>query len=151
MLCSYCLPYFVDSLLRTGTVRALQFIEGVPAREAAPHIIKRKGARMRSLTLLYHGRLFHCSTALAHAHSGDHAEISGHLGRGDRFERAIAAFAETYADQTGQDHAALVAAVQAGRISVEGTSPGTASKETLHFLCCRKRFSSRSTCMLFMK
>ncbi len=24
-------------------------------------------------------------------------------------------------------------------------------KETLHFLCCRQRFSSRSTCMLFMK
>src|SRR6266487_5651616 len=61
LLCSHCLPYFVDSLLRTGTVRALQFIESVPRREAAPHIIKRRGARMCSLTLLYHGRLFHCS------------------------------------------------------------------------------------------
>jgi Uncharacterized protein conserved in bacteria (DUF2252) len=68
-------------------------------------------------------RLCGWTLARAHARSGDPAEISGYLGRGDRFERAIAAFAETYADQTGQDHAALVAAVQSGRIPVEGTSP----------------------------
>ena len=39
----------------------LEFLEGVPAREAAAHIRKRRGARMRSLTLIYHGRLSHCS------------------------------------------------------------------------------------------
>jgi uncharacterized protein (DUF2252 family) len=69
-------------------------------------------------------RLCGWTLARAHARSGDPAQISGYLGRGDSFERAIAAFAQTYADQTGQDHAALVAAVQAGRIPVEGTSPG---------------------------
>ena len=73
-------------------------------------------------------RLCGWTLARAHARSGDPAQISGYLGRGDRFERAIAAFAETYADQTGQDYAALVAAVQAGRISVEGTSPGIDSQ-----------------------
>jgi uncharacterized protein (DUF2252 family) len=73
-------------------------------------------------------RLCGWTLARAHARSGDPAEISGYLGRGDRFERAIAAFAETYADQTGQDHAALVAAVQAGRISVEERSPGIDSQ-----------------------
>src|SRR6266567_2697893 len=61
LLCSHCLLYFLDSLLRTGTVKAVQFIEGVPAREAASHIMKRGGAGMCSLILLYHGRLFHCS------------------------------------------------------------------------------------------
>ena len=69
-------------------------------------------------------RLCSWTLARAHARSGDPAQISGYLGRGDSFERAIADFAETYADQTGQDHAALVAAVQSGRIPVEGTSPG---------------------------
>jgi len=69
-------------------------------------------------------RLCGWTLARAHARSGDPAQISGYLGRGDSFERAIADFAEKYADQTGQDHAALVAAVQSGRIPVEGTSPG---------------------------
>ena len=73
-------------------------------------------------------RLCGWTLARAHARSGDPAQISGYLGRGDSFERAIAAFAETYADQTGQDHAALVAAVQAGRISVEERSPGIDSQ-----------------------
>ena len=68
-------------------------------------------------------RLCGWTLARAHARSGDPAQISGYLGRGDSFERAIADFAEKYADQTGQDHAALVAAVQSGRIPVEGTSP----------------------------
>ncbi len=69
-------------------------------------------------------RLCGWTLARAHARSGDPAQISGYLGRGDSFERAIADFAEKYADQTGQDHAALVAEVQSGRIPVEGTSPG---------------------------
>jgi uncharacterized protein (DUF2252 family) len=69
-------------------------------------------------------RLCGWTLARAHARSGDPAQISGYLGRGESFERAIADFAEKYADQTGQDHAALVAAVQSGRIPVEGTSPG---------------------------
>ena len=79
-------------------------------------------ASLNSQRFIDYCRLCGWTLARAHARSGDPAEISGYLGRGDRFERAIAAFAETYANQTGQDHAALVAAVQAGRISVEGTS-----------------------------
>jgi hypothetical protein len=51
-----------------------------------------------------------CGWALARAHarSSDAAQISGYLGRSDVFDRAIAAFAETYAGQTERDHAALV-------------------------------------------
>ncbi len=47
--------------------------------------------------------------------------MSGYLGRGNTFEQAIAAFAETYADQTMQDHVALIAAIREGRISVKET------------------------------
>ncbi len=59
-----------------------------------------------------------CGRALARAHarSGDAAEIAGYLGDNDRFDQAVAAFALAYADQTERDHAALVAAVRAGRV-----------------------------------
>ena len=59
-----------------------------------------------------------CGRTLAHAHakSGDAALISGYLGKSDAFDQAIGDFALAYADQTERDHAALVAAVKAGRI-----------------------------------
>jgi hypothetical protein len=59
-----------------------------------------------------------CGRTLAHAHakSGDAASISGYLGKSDDFDLAIGEFALAYADQNEKDHAALVAAVKAGRI-----------------------------------
>ena len=62
-----------------------------------------------------------CGWALArgHARSGDRVQIAAYLGRSDRFDRAIAAFATAYADQTERDHAALVADVRSGRIAAE--------------------------------
>jgi uncharacterized protein (DUF2252 family) len=54
--------------------------------------------------------------ARAHARSGDAATISGYLGKKDAFDEAIGEFAVAYADQTIRDHAALAAAVKAGRI-----------------------------------
>ncbi len=54
--------------------------------------------------------------ARAHAKSADAATISGYLGKGEPFDQAIAAFAVAYADQTEQDHAALVEAAKTGRI-----------------------------------
>jgi uncharacterized protein (DUF2252 family) len=54
--------------------------------------------------------------ARAHARSGDAATISGYLGKSDAFDEATGDFALKYADQTARDHAALVAAVKAGRI-----------------------------------
>lgn len=75
-------------------------------------------------TLIPDGFIEYCrfcgwALARAHARSGDPAQISGYLGRSDVFERALAAFAETYADQTEHDHAALVAAIQNGQVPVE--------------------------------
>jgi len=62
-----------------------------------------------------------CGWTLArtHARSGDSASISGYLGTNDQFDRAVATFAQAYADQTERDHAALVAAARAGLVPVE--------------------------------
>jgi uncharacterized protein (DUF2252 family) len=59
-----------------------------------------------------------CGWALARAHarSGDRAQIAGYLGKSERFDGAIANFAESYADQTERDHAALCAAVKSGKV-----------------------------------
>ena len=59
-----------------------------------------------------------CGRTLAHAHakSGDAALISGYLGKSDTFDQASGDFALAYADQNEKDHAALVAAVKAGRL-----------------------------------
>ncbi len=61
-----------------------------------------------------------CGWALARAHarSGDPAMISGYLGQKDVFDQAIAAFAETYADQTERDHATLVAYIKGAKAPV---------------------------------
>lgn len=54
--------------------------------------------------------------ARAHAKSGDGATISGYLGKGDPFDLAMGQFALAYADQTVQDHQALLEAVETGRV-----------------------------------
>jgi uncharacterized protein (DUF2252 family) len=60
-----------------------------------------------------------CGTALARAHarSGDPVRISGYLGARDVFDRAVARFAESYADQTERDHRALLRAIKRGRVA----------------------------------
>ena len=54
--------------------------------------------------------------ARAHAKGGDAPMISGYLGSKDLFDRALARFALTYADQTARDHASLEKAVKSGRV-----------------------------------
>jgi predicted alpha/beta hydrolase len=66
-------------------------------------------------TMLY-AELCGRTLARAHAKSGDAALISGYLGTSDTFDQAIGRFAVAYADQNAKDHAALVAAVRAGRV-----------------------------------
>jgi uncharacterized protein (DUF2252 family) len=56
--------------------------------------------------------------ARAHAKAGDPWTISGYLGKQDDFDEAMGTFAVAYADQAEKDHAALMAAVRAGRIDV---------------------------------
>ena len=55
--------------------------------------------------------------ARAHARSGDAVAIAAYLGSGEAFDRALAVFAESYADQNERDHAALKHAVETGRVT----------------------------------
>jgi uncharacterized protein (DUF2252 family) len=57
--------------------------------------------------------------ARAHARSGDRIALAAYLGGSDKFDKAIAEFAESYADQNKEDHAALAAAVQSGRAEAQ--------------------------------
>lgn len=67
----------------------------------------------------FYGRLCGNTLARAHARSGDRVAIAAYLGSGDRFDNAVADFAETYAEQNERDHAALVDAVKSGRVTAE--------------------------------
>jgi uncharacterized protein (DUF2252 family) len=59
-----------------------------------------------------------CSICLARAHArtGDSAWISGYLGSGTVFDKAISEFAVAYADQVKQDYQLLVDAVNSGQV-----------------------------------
>src|SRR3954470_19734396 len=57
--------------------------------------------------------------ARAHARSGDAVAIASYLGSGNTFDRAVAAFAEAYADQNERDYTAVRDAVASGRIVAE--------------------------------
>jgi hypothetical protein len=66
-----------------------------------------------------YGRLCGWTLARAHARSGDRIAIAAYLGAGKSFDSAIAAFAESYADQNERDYRALQRAAAEGRIAVE--------------------------------
>ncbi len=67
-------------------------------------------------TIKVWGRLCGWTLARAHARSGDCIAIAAYLGQGDTFDRAMASFAEAYADQNERDYAVFSKAVKAGRI-----------------------------------
>jgi len=70
-------------------------------------------------SLEVYARLCGWTLARAHARSGDRIAIAAYLGNSAKFDNAIADFAETYADQNERDHAALQAAVTAGRVTAQ--------------------------------
>ena len=63
--------------------------------------------RMRPEGLELYARMCGWTLARAHARSGDPVAIGAYLGGSDRFDRAIATYAEDYADTTEQDYAAF--------------------------------------------
>ena len=56
------------------------------------------------------------SLARSHARSGDRLAIAAYLGKGERFDAAIAEFSARYADRNEADHARLVEAIAAGEL-----------------------------------
>jgi len=75
--------------------------------------------KMDLSNLTHYGALCAWALARAHARTGDPAELTGYLGSGDVFDRAIAAFSSAYADTNERDHAALMAAIGAGRLEAQ--------------------------------
>ena len=60
-----------------------------------------------------------CDSELAHARAGDAIAIASYLGTSDTFDRVLAVFAESYADQNERDYKSFAAAVASGQITVE--------------------------------
>jgi uncharacterized protein (DUF2252 family) len=73
--------------------------------------------RLDAASMATYGRMCGWTLARAHARTGDRIAIAAYLGSSDKFDQALAGFAETYADQTEKDHAALADAVASGRTS----------------------------------
>ena len=73
------------------------------------------------------GELCGATLARAHARSGDRIAIAAYLGKSDVFDRALADFAERYADQNERDHRALVDAVATGRVQAAKPPPSAAA------------------------
>jgi hypothetical protein len=67
----------------------------------------------------YYSEICGWTLAKSHARSGDAIAISSYLGTGAAFDRAMAGFAELYADQNERDYAVLSDAVDSGRIAAQ--------------------------------
>jgi uncharacterized protein (DUF2252 family) len=74
---------------------------------------------MDAESLASYGELCGWALARAHARSGDPVAIAGYLGSGPVFDRAMASFAERYADQGERDYQALRDAVAGGRLTAQ--------------------------------
>jgi uncharacterized protein (DUF2252 family) len=72
--------------------------------------------RMEPKGMAAFGRICGWSLAHAHARSGDGIAIAAYAGQGDQLDRALAAFAVSYADQNESDHRALLRAVRKKRL-----------------------------------
>lgn len=72
--------------------------------------------------LAFYGRTCGWSLARAHAVTGDAVAIAAYLGTSDRFDGAVADFAEAYADQNERDYRAYLAAIDDGRVGVPASA-----------------------------
>jgi uncharacterized protein (DUF2252 family) len=69
--------------------------------------------------LAVYGRICAWTLARAHARTGDRVAIAAYLGGSDRFDQALLAFSQAYAEQNERDFRALEAAAESERIPVE--------------------------------
>jgi uncharacterized protein (DUF2252 family) len=97
-----------DGVVRDYYVRQLRDWKGSANVDTMPESAMTVYARMCGATL-----------ARAHARSGDRIAIASYLGKGDVFDRAMADFSATYADQNERDYEALGKAVESGRLTAQ--------------------------------
>lgn len=95
-----------DGVTRDFYIRQLHDWKGAAEVETMPFTGMMLYARVCGETL-----------ARAHARGGDRVAIAGYLGSSDVFDRAVARFAQSYADRNELDYAAFRAAVASGRLS----------------------------------
>jgi uncharacterized protein (DUF2252 family) len=97
--------------------------DGTPRDYFVRQLWDKKGsARVETLSargMLLYGEMCAWTLARAHARSGDSVALAAYLGGSDTMDRALAEFAEAYADQNERDHAALCRAI------AEGVVPAT--------------------------
>jgi uncharacterized protein (DUF2252 family) len=74
--------------------------------------------QMQPEDMTIYARLCAWTLARAHACSGDRIALAAYMGGSGAFDRAIAAFAEVYADQNARDYAILQEAAKTGQIEV---------------------------------
>ncbi|HEX7292981.1 MAG TPA: DUF2252 family protein, partial [Solirubrobacterales bacterium] len=74
---------------------------------------------MSPAAMATYARLCGWTLARAHARSGDPIAIGAYLGTGEAFDLAMVEFASAYADRNERDHAALLAAIESGRLEAE--------------------------------
>jgi hypothetical protein len=74
-------------------------------------------ATMDPPSLAVYAGLCAWTLARAHARSADRIALASYLGTSATFDEAMVGFAHRYADQNERDHAALVAAIEQGRIT----------------------------------
>lgn len=67
--------------------------------------------------LARYGERCGATLAWAHARGGDRVALTAYLGKGKAFAKGMADFAEAYADINEGDHAALLAAIDSGRVA----------------------------------
>lgn len=95
-------------------------LDGVQRDYYVRQLWDRKGSAlidaMNPAVMKIYAELCGWTLARAHARSGDAIAVAAYLGRGNKFDRALASFAEAYADQNELDYAALRAAADSGRI-----------------------------------
>jgi uncharacterized protein (DUF2252 family) len=98
----------IDGVSRDYYVRQLQDWKGsIDTENAIPEGMK------------VYGELCAHTLARAHARSGDRIAIAAYLGNNASFEKALARFAESYADQNERDYEAFAAACKSGRLHAE--------------------------------
>ena len=110
-------------LMQSSSDIFLGWVTGLEGREL--YVRQLRDAKIKPLVETFNRGMLEtygkaCGWALARAHGrASHPWlISGYLGTSETFDKAMGDFAVAYADQAERDHAALKAAVSAGRIQV---------------------------------
>ena len=106
-----------------GWIHTDEGLDGQPRDFYLRQLWDAKGSAIVELmepnAMLAYGQLCGMTLAKGHARSGDPIAISSYLGKSDVFDRAMAAFAETYADQNERDYDTLKKAVASGAVKAE--------------------------------